>query len=554
MDVRLLVGLVLVGSVGMAALSQFKALIGLNWSIWFVVGMLALIPFQIYLPVTSQVTGATLCALALFAAGVMRWLFSGYLFEDSTTGLMAVLICTLAANALTASAWRPGLDALTGQLWMLMCYFGLAQNLQTKKQQRLAVLALLGGGVAVALFGLGIMLTAGQLLKWVGQLGLTFALYNAPEPPVIGSSQLYSYNILYDPTEVNFATFVNVDYFGSFLIAPIMVSLALLVTHRRSKWRWAYALSLAVTVVALFTTQGRGALLAAIAGAGVMAICLIWVKGARSSFWAALIAFAFAVLIVAGWMLSSSSFVASLDRMVELPEKFTVQHIERSMELRSALWSEALGVAMERPWLGWGGASTSLQSRLTYNQAHSWYIETLIESGIVGLAVRLALVLVTIKKCFAAFLGEVRAGRSGFAKALALGLGCFWVAFLIDGIANDPTRAQQNTMLFWSLIGLVAAASARQRPQREAISAGDVNSKVLTISILTLLGLALSLSIVFLQQYLYILSVVLGLVMLGLGLTSTASWIKGRSRAGVPPPDVDASASARKPVKAAHIR
>jgi exopolysaccharide production protein ExoQ len=199
--------------------------------------------------------------------------------------------------------------------------------------------------------------------------------------------------------------------------------------------RWVYALLLLLVGGGLIGTNTRGATLGA--GAAVLLIALATRSGRRK--------LDAAVLLGVGGLavtLASSAQIAAFFARGEDARRLA------TLNSRTTLWSEAWVFIREQPLYGWGlGASRGLfLESIGLGGAHNAVINTLVDTGIVGCALWLAIVIsVTILAI------RVRPASVGarWDRALILGVLIFLV---VDGFFTEAPAAAANVASTWLLI------------------------------------------------------------------------------------------------------
>lgn len=518
MAIWFLIGVTLLATLTGAA-SRVEQLSSARWRACLVYVMLFLIPFQLFLPgLPHEATVVTLLGAVLLAVGAFRAVRQGAVLRHTLLVPILFLMIVTACSFLASDRRDVALEWLYYTLWTFVPFFAVAQNLESRLEVKRAARSLVAGGVAVSVFGLAIMITGGVVLQWVDRLGATFALYHAPEPPVLGSSQLYWFNTLYDPSKVNFGTFRNVDYFASFITVLVLLSLSFLL-HSSTRRRLSFASLLMLALTSLLLTQGRGALLGCTVGIGVALGCWLMRRSGGSKTFTATILLPIPVIAGVYLLVSGQDTLLRPLQMVPLLESaYSDVNLLAALDTRLYIWSEGWRVFVRRPWVGWGYEVGQFFATSKYGQSHSWYLETLIKSGVLGLAAHLLVIFVAMKHCFNTYFWLSRSSGKTFERALVLGLGCYLISFLVDGVFNDPTRSIQNMILFWSVIGLIAAAGKQRVGTRTSVISRDLNPKAMAFAKLLLFGISISLSIVHLEHYLYMVTAPMSLVMVGVCL------------------------------------
>ena len=130
--------------------------------------------------------------------------------------------------------------------------------------------------------------------------------------------------------------------------------------------------------------------------------------------------------------------------------------LDHSAELRLELWADALDLFKSNPILGTGFNTYAYMKRVgNYADTHNIYVKVLIETGVVGLALFLCLLLKTYRAGYRLF----RTSRSPFFAALGLGLAAWVVANGVCNLFGDRWTYLQVNGYMWTLAGLVARAA-----------------------------------------------------------------------------------------------
>ena len=199
--------------------------------------------------------------------------------------------------------------------------------------------------------------------------------------------------------------------------------------------RWVYALLLLLVGGGLIATNTRGATLGA--GAGILLVALTTRTGRRKVDAAVLLGVAGIAVALA-----SSAQIAAFFVRGEDARRLA------SLNSRTALWSEAWVFIREQPMYGWGlGATRGLfLNSLGLGGGHNAVINTLVDTGIVGCALWLGIVLMV-----GILAGRVRPVAVGvrWDRALILGILVFLV---VDGIFTEAPAAAANVGSTWLLL------------------------------------------------------------------------------------------------------
>ncbi len=196
---------------------------------------------------------------------------------------------------------------------------------------------------------------------------------------------------------------------GSVLLAFVLPQIFLHLNVFTKKWRhygaYAYYFSIIVlNAVALFNTQTRGALIGLIIGIGLMGVMAITMKVVPKFLRLSGFVVLALVLIATGVVYSNrnSSWVQNnntLSRVV------SISATDTTSEARLLTWEAGLKGVAEKPIFGWGAERFNVvfnkyfpqevyrhaSSRVWYDRAHNIYIEYLVQGGVIGLVLYLAI-------------------------------------------------------------------------------------------------------------------------------------------------------------------
>jgi len=338
-----------------------------------------------------------------------------------------------------------------------------------------------GKSLEAMLTGLGILglfLGAALLVRgarWIRAVAVIEVLAAVPVA-LLGIAQHFRPDLM--PAESSYpgralGPFGQPNRFGGFLIASIPLAIALAFAAHDRILRAALLAAVLVLALALVYTYSRGAWLGLGAGLVVLVVLLFRSPSLRPEpALAAIAAVLLAVPIllalptVAG-RLASRGNAAAWNLPID-PER------EGSGAMRRAVWSGALTAAGSRPVLGWGPGTfregydlskSDVLKRLeaeggrTADQAHSFYFETLVERGILGLAAFLLLAGVVV----AGGLATLGTGAPAEARLVSAGLLASLAALLAHAFLEDNLSFAAHGAVFAANAGLLAAAAPGPR-------------------------------------------------------------------------------------------
>jgi putative inorganic carbon (HCO3(-)) transporter len=420
----------------------------LQWSELIGAGLLSII-FLLGPFVTTGLIGLLLTALAIY------WLI--LTLSDERTipratpiHLLVWLYWSIAAIAVAFSPVK--IAALSGwgklSLFFLM-FMAAARFLRSPKLAQGIITAILLVGLVVSSYGIR------QQFMGVEQL----ATWNDPTSEMAGATRVYSY-------------LGNPNLLASYLLPIFALSLGAVFA-----WRTWPQKALALTMVAvngacLFFTQSRGGWIGVLLLSLTFLLLLyLWWQKYLPIFWQKWL------LPLVLWSLVTLIVLALVS--VE-PLRIRVMSIfagrkDSSNNFRLNVWSSVADMIRDRPILGIGPGNTAfkkiyplyMQPKYSALSAYSIYLETLVETGIIGFGVFLWLIVTTINLGIRQ-IQTLRDQNNPFG---------FWLIAAIAGIVGILShgfvdtvwyRPQINT-LWWFLIALIAS----QYPVLPKIQAED---------------------------------------------------------------------------------
>jgi len=176
-------------------------------------------------------------------------------------------------------------------------------------------------------------------------------------------------------------------------------------------------------------------------------------------------------LAVAAVLVVIVAFAASL---VEHNEKFfgadAPMGTSLERDLRPRIWAAAVDAAREAPWLGHGFGREIVAAKFIpltprvanhpeMRHAHNVFLDVVLETGLVGLAIFVALMLALARE----YRGYLR--RADLAPLGVLGLALL-AGFLVKNLTDDFMH-RHNALVFWALNGMLLGLASR-RPREPA--------------------------------------------------------------------------------------
>lgn len=321
------------------------------------------------------------------------------------------------------------------------CLLFLAvQAVQRTSQVKLLAWTVSAYGTGVALFALLQSLSSNGKIYWLWQ-------------PETGGW-------IYGP-------YVNHNHYAGLMemLFPIPMVMAL-TQHIARRWRPLPIFAAVLMAATIFLSGSRGGMIAFLAQMIALGIVIGLKQSRRTAFGAGVVLVVVAVLLV--WIGGEG-----------LIDRLTSIHREAKTEIaggtRLAIDRDGLKMFARKPLLGWGlGAFPvvypqfrSFYSDKFVNRAHDDYLQLLVEMGLLGFAMMMWFVALTIRGAIRK-LGDWKWDFNG-AVALAALLGC--IGILVHSLLDFNLHVPANAAWFYVLCGIAAAdtkfgAHRRRRHRR----------------------------------------------------------------------------------------
>ncbi len=255
------------------------------------------------------------------------------------------------------------------------------------------------------------------------------------------------------------------------LLLPVLLAIALGTLLSGSRWLAALLFLLALAATAtLALTQSRAAWIGFAAALLTLALALAWLRsgprgkrrlaaGVGAALVIALAVGGLALPRLAAEMNGGEAITASGDAALTL-------------EARVEIWSRAVYALQDFPFTGVGLGAFRRVVNVLYPlfllppdadiaHSHNQLLQVGVDVGLIGLMGYIALL-------FVAGVSAWQAARRGVHRELALGALAALVAFHIYGLADALALGSKPSVVFWVILGLVAAISDPLFEAREA--------------------------------------------------------------------------------------
>ena len=291
---------------------------------------------------------------------------------------------------------------------------------------------------------------------------------------VIGIRQLYAdsgelarwsdNNSVAEGTVRIYSSLDNPNLLGGYLlpILPLAVVAAL-------RWpelpRRLFALSsLVLGVVALVLTYSRGAWMGMVASLGLLGL-LLALRGTRH--WPVFWRRTLPLLLLVGGAVALAVLVTQVEPLRVRVMSLVAGREDSSNNFRINVWTAALAMIQDRPWLGIGPGNSAFnliyplyqQPKFNALSAYSIPLELLVEAGIPGLVAGLALLLTAVRT-------GLRLGRGNGSLALpCLAAVAVFAGLVVQGLTDTIFfRPEVQLVALFSLATLAVAASGADQP------------------------------------------------------------------------------------------
>lgn len=260
-----------------------------------------------------------------------------------------------------------------------------------------------------------------------------------------------------------FGSYVNHNHYAGLmeLLAPLPIVLAATGYYRGGQ-RWLAAFAGLLMAASIFLSLSRGGMIAFFAQMIFLSVMLFACERRREAIGTIVVA-ALGVAIV----LSSAGADPVIARISTIKSRWTAD-----VELdRLAIVKDSLPMFLEKPWMGWGlGQFPVVYPRFRsfyldsfINEAHNDYVQFLVETGVLGFACVLGLLVTT----FWIGIRRMRLSPGRFDGIAALALMTGLVGILVHGASDFNLQIPANALIFYVYCALLQVdwqSSSRTMP------------------------------------------------------------------------------------------
>ncbi len=267
--------------------------------------------------------------------------------------------------------------------------------------------------------------------------------------------------------------------YGSVLLVLLPIPVALALSARETAWRWGATAIAAACAVCLALSQTRSAWAGLLAAALVFAGLWVYRSGqtrrqGRMALFPALLLLAGVALL---WTLTSPPDLRGL--LARRAATLSTLGTDGSWQGRLTAWrtavrlvatEPAVGVGLgrypdaQRSWAHTGPPLKPIERPSLSEEAHSFYLQTTAETGLVGMGLYLAALTAFAAQCLR-HLRRTRGQRLGRRDALLIAIVSLMAGQATDALASPSWQFAEASLFFWALLGLGLAAVQREQPE-----------------------------------------------------------------------------------------
>ena len=266
-----------------------------------------------------------------------------------------------------------------------------------------------------------------------------------------------------------FSTFGNPNYLADYLAASLHLAVLLFLIQKRTKFFWLFVIATLYT--SLILTYTRGAWVALFLS-GIFVVILLFIYERKFLFNKR-----FSIILVLT-VLASLTVIFSFPNPLNLNKRnifkrsTSIIHLKSSASQRILIWSSAIEMIKEKPFLGTGvgnfgvyypeaqGKFLSRKENKNYipqtnrsTKAHNDYLQIWAETGILGIISFLTILIILYREIIN-FLKREKGGGLTFSSTFIIFFTGAISSFLIHATVSFPFHIVQNGMVFWLLFAL----------------------------------------------------------------------------------------------------
>ncbi|MCG8499146.1 MAG: O-antigen ligase family protein [Firmicutes bacterium] len=395
-----------VGAVGVA--------IAILWKVE--IGVFLVVAFTPFSPGTMPLVGLVLlCALSL---GIRLLTDSKFNLTYSPLDTFILLFTgAVIYGSVTSFAFQNSTKIALVYVAFILFYILLVNTIKTKRQ----------------LYGLVVLLVLSALL--VGLYGIYQYYFGVP------TTQSWIDEEMFEDLKVRvYATWENPNVLGEYLVILIPIALALFWTAKKWIYRLIYGGITAVLLLCMLFTLSRGSWLGLILALGIFAV----LRDRR------LVVLGVIGILILPFVLPASFIdrFSSIGNLQDTSTNYRVSIWIGSLKIIGDYWPSGIGLGAEAfskiyPRYALAGAAFALH-------AHNFYLQILVETGVVGLLSFLLVIFIFYKNVLASYWKTKDYFLSTFMVALSAGM----AGYLLNGLFDNIWYNYRMVLFFWTMIAL----------------------------------------------------------------------------------------------------
>ena len=372
-------------------------------------------------PTMAMAGLSILCILAMIIKSLtdeeFKWRYDGIGF------LILLFIAIYLFAAITSFAMVKSLSIWAIYTVFLAAYFLIINLVNTRKQLNNLLITFVLSGLLVCLYGI-----AQYVFGW-------------------DTKQAWMDEEMFTDIKMRiYSTLGNPNVLGEYILLVLPVAIGMMFTKKSAFSKIVYAGISAVLFGALILTFSRGCWL------GLMASAAIFVTFAAGKLWGlAIVALPFLPMILPESIINRFT---SIGDMKDSSTSYRVYIWMGTLAMVKDFWVSGIGMGQE--------AFTEIYPFYSYNgivapHSHNLFLQVLVESGICGIVVFAAIILLFIKKMMTGYQFGGRKGGELSTMIVAISSGV--CGFLLQGMFDNCFYNYRVLLVFWCVIAMAMACT-----------------------------------------------------------------------------------------------
>lgn len=372
-------------------------------------------------PTMAMAGLSILCVLALVIKSLttegFKWRYDGIGF------LVILFVAIYLFAAITSFAMVKSLSIWAIYAVFMVVYFLIINLVRTKKQLNNLLIAFVISGLLVCLYGI-----AQYVFGW-------------------DTKQAWMDEEMFTDIKMRiYSTLGNPNVLGEYILLVLPVAIGMMFTKKGAFSKIVYGLISAIIFGALILTFSRGCWL------GLMASAAIFVTFAAGKLWGlAVIALPFLPMILPESIIKRFT---SIGDMKDSSTSYRVYIWMGTLAMIKDFWVSGIGMGQE--------SFTEIYPFYSYNgivapHSHNLFLQILVESGICGIVVFAAIILLFIKKMTTGY--QFGGRKGGELSTLIVAISSGVCGFLLQGMFDNCFYNYRVLLVFWCVIGLAMACT-----------------------------------------------------------------------------------------------